>query len=68
MPLLYTPRKFVSHPDHKLFYLVEADHRTLGSDAAEKQLSDIVSRERGTPHAHTQTRVPSSGGFRENHR
>lgn len=42
MPLLYTPRKFVSHPDHKLFYLVEADHRTLGADAAQKLLEETV--------------------------
>lgn len=44
MPLLYTPRKFVSHPVNKLFYLIEADHRTLGPDAAQMQLAELVSR------------------------
>jgi splicing factor 3B subunit 3 len=45
MPLSYTPRKFVSHPNHKLFYLVEADHHTLGPDVTENLLGEMVSRE-----------------------
>jgi hypothetical protein len=61
MPLLYTPRKFVSHPNHKLFYLVEADHRTLGSDVSEKQLADLVGCRLDISHARgaqTQMRIP----------
>ncbi|KAG8759915.1 pre-mRNA-splicing factor rse1 [Serendipita sp. 396] len=29
LPLSYTPRKFVSHPQNSYFYLIEADHRTM---------------------------------------
>ncbi|KAF9512528.1 hypothetical protein BS47DRAFT_1345296 [Hydnum rufescens UP504] len=42
MPLLYTPRKFISHPTNKLFYLIESDHRTLGPDVAQKRLEDLA--------------------------
>jgi hypothetical protein len=43
LPLSFTPRQFITHPTNKLFYLVEADHRTLGPDAARKRLADIAS-------------------------
>jgi len=29
IPLTYTPRKLVKHPEHKVFYTVEADNNTL---------------------------------------
>ncbi|KAK0195085.1 CPSF A subunit region-domain-containing protein [Armillaria mellea] len=34
IPLSYTPRKFITHPHNEYFYIIEADHRTLGDDAS----------------------------------
>jgi splicing factor 3B subunit 3 len=42
MPLSYTPRKIAVHPEHKLFYVIESDHRTWGSEAKNKKLADLV--------------------------
>ena len=46
IPLSYTPRKFVTHPDNRLFYMVEADHRVLSKEAAQKRLDELVSASR----------------------
>ncbi len=37
MPLTYTPRKFVTHPFNQYFYMIEADHRVMGEDAAKSK-------------------------------
>ena len=42
-PLSYTPRKFISHPYHPVFYVVEADHRTYGPKTIERILGEKVS-------------------------
>ncbi len=42
IPLSYTPRKFITHPHNEYFYIIEADHRTLGDDAAAKKLAELV--------------------------
>ncbi|CEH18667.1 pre-mrna-splicing factor rse1 [Ceraceosorus bombacis] len=40
LPLSYTPRRFVNHPSRTtLFYVVEADHRTLSPWAQEQRLA-----------------------------
>lgn len=41
IPLSYTPRKFITHPHNEYFYIIEADHRTLGDDAAAKKLAEL---------------------------
>ncbi|KAF6749635.1 pre-mRNA-splicing factor RSE1 [Ephemerocybe angulata] len=41
IPLSYTPRKFVTHPENNYFYLIEGDHRTLGQDAAQNKLKEL---------------------------
>ncbi|KAF8893537.1 CPSF A subunit region-domain-containing protein [Infundibulicybe gibba] len=40
MPLLYTPRKFITHPHNHYFYLIEGDHRVYGDDAVKKRLDE----------------------------
>lgn len=42
MPLDYTPRKFVTHPENNYFYLVEGDNRTLGEGAAQEKIQKLV--------------------------
>ncbi|KAI0789091.1 mono-functional DNA-alkylating methyl methanesulfonate N-term-domain-containing protein [Abortiporus biennis] len=46
LPLQYTPREFVSHPTNGLFYLVEGDHRVLGTQAAKDRIKKL--RREGT--------------------
>ncbi|KAK0225582.1 CPSF A subunit region-domain-containing protein [Armillaria fumosa] len=41
IPLSYTPRKFITHPHNEYFYIIEADHRTLGDDAAANKLAEL---------------------------
>ncbi|CAE6440620.1 unnamed protein product, partial [Rhizoctonia solani] len=41
MPLSYTPRKIAVHPEHQLFYVIESDHRTWGSEAKNKKLAEL---------------------------
>ncbi|PBK73578.1 hypothetical protein ARMSODRAFT_952665 [Armillaria solidipes] len=41
IPLSYTPRKFITHPHNEYFYIIEADHRTLGDDAVAKKLAEL---------------------------
>ncbi|KAG8790078.1 pre-mRNA-splicing factor rse1 [Ceratobasidium sp. 428] len=41
IPLSYTPRKIAVHPQHQLFYIVESDHRTWGSEAKDKRLAEL---------------------------
>ena len=42
IPLSYTPRKFITHPTNRYFYLIEGDHRVLGEGAAVKKLDQLV--------------------------
>ena len=42
MPLTYTPRKFISHPTNQYFYMIEADHRVWGEEAADKKIAELV--------------------------
>lgn len=42
IPLLYTPRKFITHPTNNYFYLIEGDHRVMGEGAAEEALAELV--------------------------
>ncbi|KAF4620312.1 hypothetical protein D9613_000135 [Agrocybe pediades] len=41
IPLSYTPRKFITHPNNHYFYMIEGDHRVLGEDAAAKKLQQL---------------------------
>lgn len=40
IPLMYTPRQFVRHPDLALFFVIESDNNTLPSDIRQKLLED----------------------------
>lgn len=40
IPLTYTPRKFVRHPDQPLFYTIESDNNTLSPSVRERLLND----------------------------
>ena len=40
IPLTYTPRKFVRHPDQPLFYTIESDNNTLSPFTKQRLLSD----------------------------
>jgi splicing factor 3B subunit 3 len=42
MPLSYTPRKFITHPTNRYFYLIEGDHRVYGEAAATQKLEQLV--------------------------
>jgi splicing factor 3B subunit 3 len=42
IPLSYTPRKFITHPTNKYFYLIEGDHRTYGEGTAQQKLDQLV--------------------------
>ena len=42
LPLSYTPRKFVSHPQNSYFYLVESDHRTMSPAMVEERVKVMV--------------------------
>ncbi|KZT06669.1 uncharacterized protein LAESUDRAFT_700021 [Laetiporus sulphureus 93-53] len=41
IPLDYTPRKFVMHPQNGLFYLIEGDHRAYSEEASQQQLERL---------------------------
>ena len=40
IPLSYTPRKFVRHPDQPLFYTIESDNNTLSISTKQRLLND----------------------------
>ncbi|KAK5091650.1 pre-mRNA-splicing factor rse1 [Lithohypha guttulata] len=40
IPLPYTPRKFVKHPEHNLFYVIESDNNTLASSTRSKLINE----------------------------
>ncbi|KAI9166718.1 Pre-mRNA-splicing factor rse1 [Paramyrothecium foliicola] len=40
IPLTYTPKKLVKHPEQPLFYTIEADNNTLPPELREKLLAD----------------------------
>jgi len=42
IPLLYTPRKFITHPTNHYFYMIEGDHRVWGEEAVNKKLQELV--------------------------
>ncbi|KAL9011178.1 MAG: hypothetical protein Q9173_003952 [Seirophora scorigena] len=39
IPLTYTPRKFVRHPEHPLFYTIESDNNTLSIETKQRLLT-----------------------------
>ncbi|CED84295.1 pre-mrna-splicing factor rse1 [Phaffia rhodozyma] len=41
-PLSYTPRRFVSHPSQKIFYVIESDHRAHGPAAIERMVKEKI--------------------------
>ncbi|KAI1609413.1 pre-mRNA-splicing factor rse1 [Exophiala viscosa] len=42
IPLPYTPRKFVRHPDHPLFYVIEADNNVLAPATRTRLLTETT--------------------------
>ncbi|KAL5333942.1 CPSF A subunit region-domain-containing protein [Aspergillus crustosus] len=48
IPLTYTPRRFVKHPDQPLFYVIEADNNTLSPTTRNRLLEDSKSRDGDT--------------------
>lgn len=40
LPLAYTPRKLVRHPEQPLFYVIEADNNTLAQSSRQRLLND----------------------------
>ncbi|KAF9050403.1 CPSF A subunit region-domain-containing protein [Panaeolus papilionaceus] len=43
IPLSYTPRKFITHPDpdNHFFYVIEGDHRVWGDEAAAQKIQEM---------------------------
>ncbi|KAJ3532553.1 hypothetical protein NMY22_g7695 [Coprinellus aureogranulatus] len=41
IPLDYTPRKFVTHPENHYFYLVEGDNRTMSEAVAQDKIQKL---------------------------
>ncbi|KAG8834707.1 pre-mRNA-splicing factor rse1 [Serendipita sp. 399] len=41
LPLSYTPRKFVSHPQNSYFYLIESDHRTMSESVIQDRIKEM---------------------------
>jgi len=42
IPLTYTPRKFVRHPEQPLFYTIESDNNTLSPSTKQRLLTDTT--------------------------
>ncbi|RMZ85025.1 hypothetical protein DV738_g144, partial [Chaetothyriales sp. CBS 135597] len=40
IPLPYTPRKFVKHPDYPLFYIIEADNNVLSQASRQRLITE----------------------------
>ena len=40
IPLTYTPRKFIRHPEHPLFYTIESDNNTLASSTRQRLVNN----------------------------
>ncbi|KAJ9664691.1 pre-mRNA-splicing factor rse1 [Neophaeococcomyces mojaviensis] len=40
IPLPYTPRKFIKHPEHNLFYVIESDNNTLAPATRTKLINE----------------------------
>ncbi|KAJ5930206.1 Pre-mRNA-splicing factor rse1 [Penicillium verhagenii] len=47
IPLAYTPRRFVKHPDQPLFYVIESDNNVLSSTTRETLTKDSETRNGG---------------------
>ncbi|KAF7796648.1 hypothetical protein EIP86_007831 [Pleurotus ostreatoroseus] len=41
IPLSYTPRKMITHPNNGYLYIIEGDHRVMGEEAAAKKISEL---------------------------
>ncbi|KAF9016376.1 hypothetical protein BDZ89DRAFT_1166289 [Hymenopellis radicata] len=41
LPLSYTPRKFITHPNNEYFYIIEGDHRVVGDAEAQRRVDDL---------------------------
>lgn len=44
IPLSYTPRKFITHPENNYFYMIEGDHRVMSEDATATKLQELVDK------------------------
>ncbi|TFK22207.1 pre-mRNA-splicing factor RSE1 [Coprinopsis marcescibilis] len=44
IPLDYTPRKMITHPENHYFYMVEGDHRVYSEEAINKKLKELKSQ------------------------
>ncbi|KAJ5651742.1 hypothetical protein N7507_009168 [Penicillium longicatenatum] len=44
IPLAYTPRRFVKHPEHPLFYVIESDNNVLSPATRESLIKDSEAR------------------------
>ncbi|KAJ5918015.1 Pre-mRNA-splicing factor rse1 [Penicillium verhagenii] len=47
IPLAYTPRRFVKHPDQPLFYVIESDNNVLSSATRQTLIKDSETRNGG---------------------
>ncbi|EAU90941.1 pre-mRNA-splicing factor RSE1 [Coprinopsis cinerea okayama7 len=41
LPLSYTPRKLITHPENNYFYLIESDHRVYSEEATKAKLDEL---------------------------
>lgn len=45
IPLTYTPRRFLKHPEQPLFYVIESDNNTLSPGTRQRLVEDAQSRD-----------------------
>ncbi|KAF7321883.1 CPSF-A domain-containing protein [Mycena kentingensis (nom. inval.)] len=41
MPLSFTPRKFITHPNNHYFYMIESDHRVRSPEVAAQKVEEL---------------------------
>nr|GAT58591.1 predicted protein [Mycena chlorophos] len=41
IPLSYTPRKFITHPNNHYFYMIESDHRVRSTETAAQKIDEL---------------------------
>ncbi|KZS98614.1 hypothetical protein SISNIDRAFT_515078 [Sistotremastrum niveocremeum HHB9708] len=51
MPLTYTPRKFITHPQNRLFYMIESDHRVHSEEAVSTKIQEMQRNGQRVDHA-----------------
>lgn len=59
-PLSYTPRRFVSHPTSKVFYVIESDHRTHSPSALKRIAAENVCPFRSVCHCSARAELCST--------